>query len=305
MDAPDAPIGRESPALNADGTIGQDVACVHCGYNLRGLTADGRCPECNSPVGRSIHGNLLAFADPAWLGTLQLGVRVKLWNILIMLAAAAIAIVLGLVGAPTQALVITALPAAVVGLWATILLTTQEPRISLSEDTVSLRRIVRVCALLAMLEPLRELEDRLSGGARVILVIVLIASVIAGLVQAFGEFVYLRRFARRIPDERLERSTTTVMWGVVVGLTLVGVGAVVAVATGIPIGGAGGGGGAPAGGAVFGMMVPMCLGGVIVLIFVIWNIALLFQYKRAFSDALAAGTGPEPAPGAIPPAMPV
>lgn len=31
-----------------------DVACISCGYNLRGLRAMGHCPECNAPVGESL-----------------------------------------------------------------------------------------------------------------------------------------------------------------------------------------------------------------------------------------------------------
>jgi hypothetical protein len=31
-----------------------DLACVGCGYNLRGLTRRGRCPECGTPIRRSI-----------------------------------------------------------------------------------------------------------------------------------------------------------------------------------------------------------------------------------------------------------
>ncbi|MCP4247216.1 MAG: hypothetical protein GY778_09225 [bacterium] len=304
MDQPEESAAPASPALNADGTIGQDVSCAHCGYNLRGLTADGRCPECNTPIGRSIHGNLLAFADPTWLTTLRRGVRVKLWNILLTVATVLVAIVLQRMSVPGVAMIIVGIPVAAVGLWATFLFTSQEPRISLNEDTVSLRRIVRGCALLAMFEPLRALEDRLSGGPWVVLVVVLGIAMVAGLVQAFGEFVYLRRFARRIPDERLEHSTTAVMWGMVVGLTLVGVGLVVGLALGVPIGGPGGGGGRT-GSAVFGVLVPMCLGGVLLLIFGIWNIALLFLYKKAFTDALAADPRLQPPPEAIPPAIPV
>lgn len=27
-----------------------DVSCIHCGYNLRGLSSDGQCPECGQPI---------------------------------------------------------------------------------------------------------------------------------------------------------------------------------------------------------------------------------------------------------------
>src|SRR6185503_3019188 len=31
-----------------------DVACIQCGYNLRGARAAGHCPECNAQVGDSL-----------------------------------------------------------------------------------------------------------------------------------------------------------------------------------------------------------------------------------------------------------
>ncbi len=40
-------------------TLTGDHACARCGYNLRGLTRGGLCPECAAPVGDSLRGNLL------------------------------------------------------------------------------------------------------------------------------------------------------------------------------------------------------------------------------------------------------
>lgn len=38
------------PTAPAASAIHRDVACVACGYNLRGLRGDGHCPECGTPV---------------------------------------------------------------------------------------------------------------------------------------------------------------------------------------------------------------------------------------------------------------
>ena len=35
-------------------TIREDHACVGCGYNLRGLPFDHRCPECGKPCAESV-----------------------------------------------------------------------------------------------------------------------------------------------------------------------------------------------------------------------------------------------------------
>ena len=63
---------RVSP-VTPDGTVTADVACRRCGYNLRGLQIGGRCPDCAMPVGASVRGDDLVYADPAWIAKLILG----------------------------------------------------------------------------------------------------------------------------------------------------------------------------------------------------------------------------------------
>lgn len=50
-----------------DDTLDADLPCVHCNYNLRGLTVDGACPECGRPVADSTRDDALRGADPIWL----------------------------------------------------------------------------------------------------------------------------------------------------------------------------------------------------------------------------------------------
>jgi len=47
--------------------------CLSCGYDLKGLASAGVCPECNSPVIRSLYGNLLRYASLDYLKTLKQG----------------------------------------------------------------------------------------------------------------------------------------------------------------------------------------------------------------------------------------
>src|SRR3990172_7537522 len=61
--------------LDSAGHLDQDVICIRCGYNLRGLSLDRVCPECGTPIGRSLHGDLLRFAPPIWLAVLISGVN--------------------------------------------------------------------------------------------------------------------------------------------------------------------------------------------------------------------------------------
>ncbi len=60
--------GGEGPAAPA---IPDDVPCAGCGYNLRGLTVDGACPECGHDRGASVDAEIARQAthrpiDGAW-----------------------------------------------------------------------------------------------------------------------------------------------------------------------------------------------------------------------------------------------
>ena len=50
-----------SPAAPSDGEapIEQDLTCMNCGYNLRGLKRSGACPECGASAG---------YEDQIWVG---------------------------------------------------------------------------------------------------------------------------------------------------------------------------------------------------------------------------------------------
>src|SRR5262245_50051536 len=61
------PVGPNVPQVAAD------TPCRKCNYNLRGLDPDSRCPECGTPVGLSLKGDLLRYSHPQWLGTIRRG----------------------------------------------------------------------------------------------------------------------------------------------------------------------------------------------------------------------------------------
>jgi hypothetical protein len=69
MPAPNGVADRASLAVDDDG---DDRFCP-CGYNLRGLPASRRCPECGTPPGPPAGGSLWE-SDVEWLGRLRIGV---------------------------------------------------------------------------------------------------------------------------------------------------------------------------------------------------------------------------------------
>lgn len=78
--APTTPAPQyDSALLDAAGALARDVPCRKCGYNLRGLRPDDRCPECAEPILTTVQGDLLRFADRPWLARVDNGVRWMLW----------------------------------------------------------------------------------------------------------------------------------------------------------------------------------------------------------------------------------
>ena len=57
------------------------VACVGCGYALDGLKEDGVCPECGMPIRRSLSGDLLKDANPAYVESLDFGALLVYWGL--------------------------------------------------------------------------------------------------------------------------------------------------------------------------------------------------------------------------------
>lgn len=274
---------------NTNSEIRDNLACVHCGYNLRGLQTDQQCPECGGSIVDSLRGHLLKFADPDWLNKLRFGASLKLWNLAISFLIGFGTVLLPAAGFGQPPVALVSLLGGVLGLWASFAITTQEPRISLQEDTVTLRKMVRVCAAGGFAGGIVQLVNPPAGFS---VVVGILAAVLAlsGIVAMVGELVYFGRFALRIPDEKLARSTRKLLWAysiVLFGGVVIGALAVFRGALPIPTGGTAA---PPSGMGLFGgvpMMAGMCFLAILGLVCFLWYVRLLTKYKDAFKQAAA------------------
>lgn len=267
-------------------TITEDLKCTRCGYNLRGLTPDKLCPECGTPIGQSVQGNLLRYADPVWVNRLRLGSALLLGavctGVVSWLSSDGVGFLLGLADVPLLQGFRNLLNLIVPGLalWALVLVTTPEPTVAFKEDRITLRRAVRGCAPIWCVGQIVYLAWKFPAeGALVSLVGGMLG--LASLVVFFGQFILFRRFALRIPNVKLARATTIVMWGfplLALGApTVAGIGLGIAGASGLP------GPGVVRVVAVFalfyaGLVAPAALG--------IWYGVLLFRYYAGFKTAV-------------------
>lgn len=293
--------------------VENDLACASCGYNLRGLTLGMRCPECGAEVSRSARGDLLRFADPDWVGKLASGTSLMRWGIVASmllglvgsLAVGGLAVAGGYSQRSLFLLVgMVTLIGQVMLLWAAFLITTQEPRVSLQEGTVTARRVVRYCAVLSFVGQFLQLAAPVTAKAVFMALLTLggMGLTLAGIVGFFAQFVFFRRFALRVPDARLADSTRTVMWGFVISYAVVVIAGLIAAISGIAAAGASpagagtrsvrvglaGTGGAAGAGATAGLIgggLLVCAGAVAAAVFTCWAYRLLLKYNKVFKLA--------------------
>ncbi len=221
----------------------EDLLCSHCGYNLRGLLSEGRCPECGTEVARSLRGDLLAAADPAWLERLIRGhLYVTIGYVGFFLFVVAVPTMLGWVRLGLRVAGGSGIPGVVssvvnlIGIAGSLTLvltgvvgiTSLDPRLSLTEEPMVLRRIARGAAIAALLVAVSDCSLQFSSmmGRGVDLIITIVSSATLMVASAFtlvAASLYLARLCERIPVPKLARKIRSAVRAFVVVLAIVAV----------------------------------------------------------------------------------
>ena len=203
-------IGSAGGAETA-GAIESDLPCHSCGYNLRGLSLDGRCPECNLEVATSARGDLLRYADPTWMRKLADGAEYMVWG--------AAAMVAGLVLIPVGGLIV---------LYSVWLITAPEPNVMIEGGGKTRRAVVRtgfaVSASVFGVAIALLLTDVLALGAFLQAAFLANAATLAGWAALASHVV---RLAERVPSVALASRLRVLGWLIVT--ILLAVAAVLAV----------------------------------------------------------------------------
>jgi hypothetical protein len=305
-------------AASAPGVVPMDVPCRKCGYNLRGLSVDGRCPECGIAVGLSTYGDLLRYSDPAWLAKLRTGVTLILWGILAMVVTVVLLVVVFMVigfrtaargggggggtpasGAAANQAIVMSLATLVgyglmlVGAW---LLTEPDPS-GLGEDQYGTsRKLIRIMLGLGVLNYLINIGINAATITPSIFVTLQSFNFIfqiAGLVGTCAQLQYLKKLAVRIPDDSLAGRAHTILWGIGVtnGIMIVFgfVTSVLILRPGMTPGMMPGT--TPNMGAMGALVALGCftaIAGIAVLVFGIMYLFMLDRFRRAFAEQAAA-----------------
>ncbi len=289
---------QQAHELTDAGVTGQqidfDLNCVRCGYNLRGISAIGRCPECGEPVETTLRPDLLHMADPDWLGKLRKGSNWLIAAIVMNLAMIPIGMVIGIATVassigqggtlPMPALIfLSVLGLIITGVYAVAVWNLSEPETDVFEIRTScklMRWLIVPAMLIGIVTEFLNISGQTpllyaAAGIDFLTSIMMLVGFLAGL-------WYLRHLADRIPEPSLAKQTMTVYWGYLVAMSIA-----ILFGTGMTLFALASSNTAnPASAAAFGAIgLIMCPVGLALLIFIIWWIVLMFRYRTRFTQA--------------------
>lgn len=207
------------------GRLDEDIACRSCEYNLRSLTLQDKCPECDTPIKLSLQTSLLRFSDIAWIKRVRSGITFMIAYvsiyILYFVSWDLYSILGGTVLQRTPAVeTIFSIVMMVLQIIAILHITKLEPGLQKTNSKMTARKLARICLLLAAVVgtissnqqlliyslPYVKLQFHLS-------LWVGIFSSLALFIGKFALFYYGRSIALRFPSEKLAKTTYLVMWG--------------------------------------------------------------------------------------------
>jgi hypothetical protein len=215
--------GGWQPALTDDGAVVADTPCVRCGYNLRGLHESRDCPECGLPARRTIAGDFICFADPAWARRIARGAALishVIWLFVVLFVAVIVATLLADLLRFRKRDVLAwsialSLPVVIgLGCLGLLLMTAPEHTWVPSDPSARRRRAARLGLIGSIVTTVMVRIAVWTPGAFTALqmagVALQFASLAVGLIGYFG---YLAMLSDRIPDARLSRVSNSLRVG--------------------------------------------------------------------------------------------
>lgn len=206
--------GGWQAALTDDGAVVADTPCARCGYNIRSLHESGDCPECGLPLRRTIVGDFICFADPAWARRIARGAALISNSIRLCIALLVAAVVVSLLAELLQFRTNTVLawpialclPAVIgLGCLGLLLITAPEHTWMPNDRSARRRRTARIGLIggIAAAAIMVGLTGRFwTPGAIPVLELTILPYAFFAL-GLFGYFSYLGMLCDRIPDARL------------------------------------------------------------------------------------------------------
>jgi hypothetical protein len=209
--------------------LDRSLACVKCGYELRGLFVAGVCPECGLAVADSLRGWMLAYASPAYRARLERGLTLVLIGIGTWILLSIAGWIVQVTSTrydmtPVIAIHVATLASTAVSLAGYWWYTEPDPGYTGIEKSGSARRIARTMAVVQAVGAAMNLagtllQPRMGPGMTAgdtVMMVGMAGGVLLGYVgfiaQFFAVMLYTRWIGSRIPDARLRRRARAFMW---------------------------------------------------------------------------------------------
>lgn len=222
-----------TPGGLPSGPVRAGALCVGCGYDLAGLAPSGQCPECGTPIARSLRGDLLAYAPAEYLARLHRGAAIVVVTILVMVVYFVLSFGMGIYFAfnspsGTAPVVVEALATmgglvlGLVLLYGWWLLSTPMPMhesTRMDKARIWVRGLLIANAGLTALQFVTGLAMGVSGsagsagvGAIGILMVVGVLSTLVSVAGYVVQMLYVAWLGQRIPDQDIHRRGKRNAW---------------------------------------------------------------------------------------------
>ncbi|MCL4743073.1 MAG: hypothetical protein KJZ54_12825 [Phycisphaerales bacterium] len=177
--------------------------CVACGYDLRGLRVDAVCPECGTPIERSMRGALLRHAPIAHLR--RMSAAGSYLSALVWIA---------LVSCCFPPLWVLAAWCWGVGWWGVL---RPDPELRANAPGERCRIIARLLVPTVLIAAVVAVASQAAApagvGAGVSWADVAVAfAVVAAVAQHHANLLFVRAFARRVPDRTMRARAGWLLW---------------------------------------------------------------------------------------------
>lgn len=228
------------PSISLGTNVTEGKSCHKCGYALTGLSPNGLCPECGTPVTDSLRGILLQYASADYLREVRSGLSLYLNGILVSIVVGVIGAILGFTAAAGMtsmsgvqpiATGLSLIPAIMMllGFWK---YTTPDPGYSGQENPNSARQVARIALIVSAIGTAASTVLQFTGAAAawtpgmgtggaggaavgaaaILMLIVTIIGGIASLVQFFAGIRYTKWMFGRVPDAEEQKKCDKYMW---------------------------------------------------------------------------------------------
>jgi hypothetical protein len=192
-------------ALSNDNIVA-DTPCRRCGYNLRGLSKDGQCPECGAPIKLSVGGDVLRYSDPNWLRRLRRGISLLLWFFVACVSLLVVAMTLppvsGAIGPPVLLRILGALIGGMY-VWGVFEFTAPEPGATPGTTSGMACRVARIAAVIGLLDGVAlsfRSSLNVTRAVQTGWTVVNYMAVSLGVIGLYALAQRVQRFCDRLPD---------------------------------------------------------------------------------------------------------